>query len=312
VASGRRPHWRFEPRNPAVRTVARLSGWTIGAVIANQAALFVTLRLLNGPNGEVSAYTYAFIFFQLPYGLLAVSIMTTFMPELASLAGRGDEAGYRHRFGQGLRLILLVTVPAALGYVFLAQPIISVLLGYGAFTPASVRLTADALIWLAVGLPGFAAFLYAMRGFYARKDTKTPFLLYLLENGLNIALAITLVGRFGLKGVVASYSIAYAVSAVVALVILGHRVGGLDGRALGASVLRIAVAAAAMALVVWPISRWLGDPSRLGGIIRVAVGTLAGVAVYLLALWLVRSPELAWVQQRAGRSRRSSAAGRLP
>lgn len=312
VRSGRRPHWRFQPRNPAVQTVARLSGWTIGAVAANQAALFVTLRLLNGPDGEVSAYTYAFIFFQLPYGLLAVSIMTTFMPELASLAGRGEEDGYRHRFGQGLRLILLVTVPAAVGYVFLAEPIISVLLGYGAFTRASVHLTAEALIWLAVGLPGFAAFLYAMRGFYALKDTRTPFVLYLVENGLNIVLAVSLVGRFGLKGVVASYSIAYSVSAIGALAVLRHRIGGLDGRALAASLVRIAVAATTMALVLWPLSRMVGDLTRLGGIVRVAVGVVVGASVYLAALWLTRSPDLTWVLDRVGRRRRTSADQRLP
>jgi peptidoglycan biosynthesis protein MviN/MurJ (putative lipid II flippase) len=58
------------------------AGDMLGAVAANQAALFVTLRLLNGPNGEVSAYTYAFIFFQLPHGLFAVSIMTTTTPAM--------------------------------------------------------------------------------------------------------------------------------------------------------------------------------------------------------------------------------------
>ena len=310
--SGARPHWRFDYRHPAVRTVARLSGWTLGAVAANQAALLVTLRLLNGPTGEVSAYTYAFIFFQLPYGLLAVSIMTTFMPELANLAGRGDDAGYRVRFGQGLRLIALVTIPAALGYVFLAEPIISVLLQYGAFTGASVRQTADALVWLAIGLPGFAVFLYAMRGFYARKDTKTPFVLYLIENGLNIALALALVGRFGLKGVVASYSIAYAVAAVAALVVLRHRIGGLDRSALISSLARILVAAVAMALVVWSVSRFVGGETGFAGILRVAAGTIAGLVVYVGALWVTRSPDLAWVVERVGRRRATSAVEEMP
>jgi len=260
----------------------------------------------------VSAYTYAFIFFQLPYGLLAVSIMTTFMPELASLAGRGDDAGFRARFGQGLRLIALVTIPAALGYVFLAQPIISVLLRYGAFNGASAQLTADALVWLAVGLPGFAAFLYAMRGFYARKDTKTPFFLYLIENGLNIALALALVGRFGLRGVVASYSIAYTVSAVVALVVLRRRIGGLAGSALVASMIRILVAALAMALVVWPISRYVGGETGLRGILRVATATIAGLVVYGGTLWLTRSPDLAWVMDRVGRRRAPSGVEEMP
>ncbi len=186
------------------------------------------------------------------------------------------------------------------------------LLRYGAFNGASAHLTADALVWLAVGLPGFAVFLYVMRGFYALKDTRTPFFLYLLENGLNIALALALVGRYGLRGVVASYSVAYAVSAVVALVVLRRRVGGLDGSTLVTSVARIAVAAVAMALVVWPVSRLLGGETGLAGIVRVAVGTVAGLVVYVGALWLTRSPDLAWVTDRLGRRRAPSAIEEMP
>ena len=156
---------------PPIRTVARLSGWTIGYVVANQIALFVVLALANGEGaGSVSAYTYAFIFFQLPHGLFAVSIMTTFMPDLAGLAAAATCQGFRERFGLGLRLLTLVVLPAAVGYIVLARPLVAMLLERGAFGGASSQLTAEVLVAFSLGparvlgLPLRAARLLRLQG----------------------------------------------------------------------------------------------------------------------------------------------------
>ena len=90
--------WSFQPRHPAIRSVLRLSGWTVGFAVANQIALVIVLTLARGAGtGAVSAYQYAFIFFQLPYGLIAVSLMTAVLPELATAASDGDN----ERFADG-------------------------------------------------------------------------------------------------------------------------------------------------------------------------------------------------------------------
>jgi len=112
----------------------------------------------------------AFVFFQLPHGLLAVSLMTTFAPGLASSAGRGDLRAFRRRFGYGLRLLVFAVAPASAGYVVLAHPLLSVLLERGAFSSASASRTATVLVGLAVGLVGFSVYLYVLRGFYALPD----------------------------------------------------------------------------------------------------------------------------------------------
>ena len=88
--------WRFQPRHPAVKAVVRLSGWTVGFAAANQVALMIILNIARtGEAGAVSAYQYAFIFFQLPHGLVAVSLMTVVMPELAEAAVDRAEQRYR-------------------------------------------------------------------------------------------------------------------------------------------------------------------------------------------------------------------------
>jgi putative peptidoglycan lipid II flippase len=154
---------RLAWRHSAVAKVARLSGWTVGHVAVNQAALSVTLVLANAHTGGVAAYQAAFIFFQLPHGLLAVSLMTTITPELSRLALRDEWASYRARFSGGLRLLWLVVVPATAGYLLLARPIVASLLQRGAFTAGSTTPVAQLVVAFAGGVPGFSTYLYTLR-----------------------------------------------------------------------------------------------------------------------------------------------------
>jgi O-antigen/teichoic acid export membrane protein len=113
---------RFRPRlrHPAVRAAAGLSGWTLGYVIANQVAAQTVLFLAVEDAGSVRSYQVGFIFFQLPHGLLAVSLMTTFQPDLARAFVQRAWPTFHARLLQGLRLLVAVMVPAAVGYLTLA------------------------------------------------------------------------------------------------------------------------------------------------------------------------------------------------
>lgn len=278
---------RFDPnwRHPAVKAVVRLSGWTIGYVVANQVALLVVYALANrGDGGDVTAYNVAFTFFQLPHGLFAVSIMTTFLPELAEAARGGDESAFRERFTLGLRMMLLVVLPASAGYMALAQPIVGLLPLGG----ASVEITAQILVAFSAGLAGFSTYLYALRGFYARQDTKTPFLLNVGENVGNIVLAVPLLAWFGINGLAAAYSAAYLVAAGAALVVLSRRVGGLGGGDAASAIWRMLVASCACGLSAWGASSLVGSADWL----QVAAGVVAGAAVYGLALLALRVEEV--------------------
>ena len=286
-----RPH--LDLHHPAVRHVGRLSGWTLGYVLTNQLSLLVVLVLANREQGGVSAYTGAFVFFQLPHALVAVSLMTTLVPELASAAQRGDHASYRARFSTGVRLMALVILPAATGYVVLARPIVAALLERGALSVESAELTADTLAAFALGLLGFSVYLFALRGFYALHDTRTPFLLNVGQNALNGVLALALVGPFGVPGLAAAYAAAYTVAAVLALVVLRRRVGSLDGRRTARSILRVLTASAAMAVAVWLVARSVGGPAGVGALVRTATGVVVGAAVFAVALVALRVEEVA-------------------
>ncbi|MEY3361108.1 MAG: hypothetical protein RL531_827 [Actinomycetota bacterium] len=291
--AGVRLRWVWDLRHPAVRRLARLSGWTVGYAITNQIAFWVVLVLSYRTSGDTSSYLAAFTFFQLPHGLFTVSVMTVVGPELARAVIARDEGAFRRRFASGLRVIGLVVIPAGALMVVLARPIITGALDYGNFTAASVTTTAGTLAWFGVGLFAFSAYLYTVRAMYAHLDTRTPFLVNLLENALNIGLAIALYPHLGVRGLAISWSVAYSVAAVVAWVVLDRRVGGLEGpRTLGVFA-RVVVATALGAASAWGVDRVIDPASAPAAILTVLVGGIAGLAVAVGGAAVLGVPEIA-------------------
>lgn len=242
---------RWEPRHPAVSTVVRLSGWTFGFTVANQVALWVVLSLANrGQEGDVAAYQAGQVFFLLPHGIFAVSVVSALLPELSERWDAGDVDGYRRRLSVGLRTIAVIVVPAAVGYVCLARPIVTLVLDHGALAAGSARVTAEVLALLALGLPGFSIYILLMRAYQAMQDTRTVFFLYAVENGVNIVLALALYPSLGVRGLALAYALAYTVGTAVALAHLRRRTQGIGGRPLIRSWLSVAGASAVMGAVV--------------------------------------------------------------
>ena len=282
----------FEWRHPAVRTMLRLSGWTIGYVVTNQLALlFVLLLAKSGAAGDVSAYIYSYAFYQVPHGLLAVSIMTTMTPELARRVTANDNAGLRRDFALGLRYIVLLMLPASALFVALAQPMVGVL-AFGNFGAHDAAVTADVLQAFALSLVPFSLYLYALRAFYAQQDTKTPFFLNLFENAVNVVLAVLLISPLGVQGLALAWSGAYTVAAVATLIVVVRRIGTLRDAGLGAATARAAVATVVLVLVAAPIAAAIGHSSPGQALVATLVAGAAGAAVYFGILLALRSEDV--------------------
>jgi putative peptidoglycan lipid II flippase len=287
-------HLRFLPafRHAAVRTMVRLSGWTIGYVIANQIALLVITILANGTRGGPFVYVSAYAFFQHPHGLFAVSFMTTFAPELASAGVRGDLDALRTQLSRGLRLTVVAIVPAAAMYLGLARPIVVALLQRGAFDAADATQVADTLAAFAAGLLPFSVYLFALRAFTSRLDTFTPFWLNCVENAINIALAFPLYAWLGIPGLALAFSLAYFMATALTLAVLHRRLHGVDGRRIASTTIRAVVGGVAVAAVTWAIAEALGSSGTAAAVLATVAGALAGVVVYLAVLAALRVDEL--------------------
>jgi putative peptidoglycan lipid II flippase len=286
--------FRFRPQfsHPAIRKLLQLSLWTLGYVVANQVALVVIKNLASPGSGLVDAYSKAFILFQLPHGLLAVSIATTFLPDLARLAASNDQSAFADRMSRGITLTALFTLPASFGLFVLSKPIIGLVLQHGNFSPQATVNTARALSGLALGLTGFSVYLFVLRGFYAQHNTRTPFFINLIENAINIVLAIVLVDRYDVLGLGIAFSVAYVVSAVIAIFALASKNQSIRLSGLAINVLRITIAGVLMAIAVRFGSNTVGSDAGISALVRVLVGIAIGGVTYIAALALLGEPHL--------------------
>jgi putative peptidoglycan lipid II flippase len=294
---------RFHPdfKHPAVATLKTLSGWALGYVVANQIAVIVIRNLLRGGDGSVFAYSRAYLWFVLPHGLLAASIATTFLPEMSSAITRKDKPALIDRTSLGIRLIALVTLPAGFGLFVLRRSIIGAAFQHGNVTADDALNTSRALGGFALGLAGFSIYLFVIRVFYAHHDARTPFVINVVENLINILLALVLVDRFGLLGLGVSFAVAYVLSALWALQIVSFKVPGFELRPILVGLFRMTLASVVMAEAVWVVARMVGDNSGPGAVLRVVAGTVIGAMVYVGMLLVLGTPELDQLRTRFAR-----------
>jgi putative peptidoglycan lipid II flippase len=286
-------------KHPAVRQLLRLSGWTLGYVIANQVAAVVVqnLALSSGP-GRQDAYLKAFTFFVLPHGLLGVTIATTFVPEMVRMVLQKDKKKFIDRSSLGIRMVALLTIPAGFGLFVLRRPLIGAMLQHRKFTGADALITSRALGGFALGLVGFSVYLFVLRCFYAHQDARTPFVINLFENLFNVVLAWVLIDRYGVLGLGVAFAVAYILSSAWAILVLSYKVPGFPLRATFSALGQMVLAGVVMAEAVWMISRTVGSNVGLGALSRVIAGTLVGVVIYPGVLYLLGAPEVRVLQRR--------------
>ncbi len=277
-------------KDPAIRMIISLSSWTLGFVIANQLAVFFIMALeVRSGVGGVSAYTYAFTFFQLPFGVIAVSIVNVITPDFARFYSARNPRQFANRFSLGSRQVMALVIPATVGYLILARPIVGILIGHGQESSTAVHLTAATLVMFALGLPGFCIFFLTIRAFQAMHDTKTAFILYVIENGANIITAIFLYQHFGVKGLALSYSIAYSLGALVALSLLRERLGAIGGKKILARSAESLIYSILMGFVIALVGALFSPTNNLYTFFILILQVACGLLVYLGAASAVRS-----------------------
>jgi putative peptidoglycan lipid II flippase len=298
----RREGYRYapvlDPRDPGLRQVLLLMGPGTLGLAATQINVFVNTVLATGEGtGAVSWLNYAFRLMYLPIGLFGVSIATAAMPGIARRAATEDVAGLRHEVASGIAMMTVLNVPATLGLIVLAQPIVAMLFERGAFTPRDTAATAAALMCYAVGLTGYSVVKVVSPTFYALHESRTPVIVSAASVLVNAALNIAFVRRFGYLGLAVGTSLTALLNAGVLLIWLSRRLGGIEGRRLAGVFARSATAALVMAGVAFGLDLWLPHllPGR-GLVVRAArVGLTIGTAVVVMAAvaWAVGLHEIA-------------------
>src|SRR5829696_5608977 len=202
--------------------------------------------VFTAATGGVEKLYYAFVVFQLPYGVFVVAIATALVPELSEQFTRGDPDGFRENLSFGLRTTTFVAVPASVAFVALAEPIVGLLYERGSFTRGDTAEVAALLAAYSVGLLGYALSFVLARSFYSRQNARTPALLNVGLLALYIVLAFTLSRTMELVGVALAFSGAYTLLALALLVALRGEIKRLDGRRILRSLVKLFAAGVAM------------------------------------------------------------------
>lgn len=284
--------WRPQFRHPALTSMARLSTWTVGIVLTNQAALFAVIVLSFPTRGGISAYTYAYTFFQLPYAVIAVSLITARAPVWAHMSAGSELAALSRSVGATLRTMLGMILPLAAVLVVVAVPAIALVLGHGAASGAT-ELTGRVLRVLVVGLPGFCVFLAAVRALQSMQLMRAALRLYLIENSVNVVGAIIGAKIDGVVGVAASISLAYTLGAVLAVRRLSRETGEpIWQRRVRQPVIRVAVGAGAGLIVGAAIAQRLPVGGVLDDVVSCVVGgaVVGAVTIAVAVTWAAISP----------------------
>jgi putative peptidoglycan lipid II flippase len=293
-------------KDPGVRSVARLAVPVVfGLAILQVNVLLdrVIAEVCVEGDGAVSALYFGNRLMQFPLGVIGIAVATAVFPHLARSSALEDRKGFNRLVGVSLRGTLFMAIPAAAGLMVLADGLVRLLFGHGAFadTPGAAGRTATVVVLYAAGLAAYCAIAVVTRGFYALKDTRTPVKIASVMVVLNLALNLGLVWtplREG--GLALATALTAWVNFFVSLVLLGRRQGtSWMGDVLTQS-LRPLLAAGAMALGTWFLYSRLATALAGGGKAGAAVAVLgsvcAGGGLYIILCILLRDPSLKmWV-----------------
>jgi len=285
----RRARLRFhlDLSHPGLRRIGQLYLPIVLGLVISNIGVVIDRNLASRTGDQSIAYMrYATTLIQAPLGLVSVAISLAALPSLAQLYAAGDLDGFRQTLARGLRMVLVLMIPATVGLFVLAPQVVGLLFEHGVFHGSDTVPTARALRLYLLGLPGAAIDWPLIFAFYARKDTLTPALV-----GVAAVLIYLLTGPplafflgMGFLGLVLANSIQLTSHAVIMLVLLHRRMDGLRGGRLGITAGKATLAAAVMGGAVWGTARWLATqvpPGTLAGEVIVVGGGLAiGVAVY--------------------------------
>jgi putative peptidoglycan lipid II flippase len=300
-----RPRWGV--RGVGLGTAGRVAGWTFGAVLLGQVAFVLISRIST--NGAATAagegavtrgravYDSAYLLFFLPHSLAAVSLVTAVFTRMAAVASAGRTDDVRADASLAVRLTGLVTVISTVAFIVLGRDLArAVFFRSSEDETKSIALVTGAMI---LGLVAFSAMYLFQRVYYAYEDARTPFWIQvavvIVWTGGSLLAAQVLPAALITPGIGLAMSASNVAGAVISVVLLRRRIGGLDGPRLIRTHVRLAVAAVAAGLVAWFVDAGmhaLVGAGRGAAFLALAVAGAALVATYGVALHLMKVEEL--------------------
>lgn len=300
-------------RHPAVRQIGLLYLPVLFSLVLDALVRVFSYNLASQTGEKSLSYmNLATTLIQFPQGLVATAISIAILPTLSRqsvLLQRDGDRPFRDTLGLGLRMTIMLIIPAAVGLFVLAQPIVKLLFEHGAFTGADAGVTALALRLYLIGLPFAAVDLLLVYAFYGRHDTLTPAIIGLISLVIYMVVAIILAPTLGVFSLMVADSVKHITHSTLSALILSRKLGGFGDQRLISTFGKAAAAAAIMGIgaLLTPqvVGHFVNTDRLIGDAILVGSGGLVSVILYVGAAVLFRVEELNWllkiIRQRLGR-----------
>lgn len=247
-------------------------------------------------EGSISALNYANKINEIVLGIFVASITTAIFPKLSKAVSTKNDKEFSKNTYNGIVIILFVTVPATVGIMILAEPIVKVFFERGAFDLKATEMTYKALIFYSIGMVGAAIRLMLTRVYYSIQDTKTPTINGVIATLLNIVLNLLLIGKMKYMGLALGTSISALVTTIMLFYGLKKRMKYFRFKKYILITIKLIIASSVMGLVTWKLYNVFRQSiltghlySKIGFIGLIVIASVIVYVVTLVALSMIKS-----------------------
>ena len=299
IPSARAAGWRYSFAFPRHNDEIRLALVNLVPIIlgmsVNQIYYMLNRFFASGlAEGSISALNYGSKLAQFPAGVFVSAIAVAIYPLLTEYAVRGDKESFRNALEKGLGVVMLLTIPAAVGLIVLRVPIVRILFEHGAFTPADTLAASSALMYYAIGTVAYSMIMVLLRVFFAFSDIKTPVIAGCFGIAANIAVSWLTMDAMGHDGLALATTMGSIVNMLVFFFFLKKHLPKMVFSPMLVSFGKIGLSALLMGLAVAVLEYFFAS---LGDWFVIIVGALCGIALYLGLAALLRTREMGWVKE---------------
>ena len=295
---GVRLRWRWNWRHPVIRRIGALYAPVVLSIVIQNLGIIIDRNFASRTAPEAITWmTKATFLVQLPLGLVSMAISLAVLPTLSQMDATRELSAFKRTLTRGLRLVLVLIIPAGVGLFVLGQPVIELIFQHGVFTAEDTAQSLRALRVYLIGLPFSAIDLPLVFAFYAQKDTRTPVMVGVVSVLIYLAVAPLLAFALnrGFIGLVAANAVQWLAHAVIMLVVFARRFGGMGGYGVIRATLQASGASLGMGLVAFGAYRLilpLAPAGLLGSALLAAVPASLGVLAFLALAWVLHIDEI--------------------
>lgn len=297
---GTRLRLRFDWRHPVIRRILKLYAPVLLSIIVANAGIIIDRNLASRTLPQALTWmARATELIQISLGLVSMAISMAVLPTLSQIDARVELGRFKRTFCGGLRLVIAVIIPAAVGLLVLGEPIIRLLFEHGEFTPADTAQVSRALLYYLPGLPFAAIDLPLVFAFYAQKDTVTPVVVGIVSVLVYLAVGplLAFAAGWGYLGLVLANSAQLISHALIMLVVFSRRFEGLGGYAVWSTAAKAAAASLLVAALSYGghalVTRLSPLTGTLNEALLVAGPAALGILGYVAGARLLRLEEIA-------------------